>query len=250
LWPDRFSAGLFGDASWLTKSGRLSSDASRQEGLQAEGSLDALEMLLDRVAGTARGRATLDLLVSDSQARSIILPWQASLTSPMELRGYAHACFARNGLAMDEGWVLQQGFRRYGKTGFAVAVSRPWLEQLAQRAEARRIKLRSILPVAAAAYWHPKRQVVGNKTLLLLADQAQCTALTMEYGSVSAFDTQPVLGDATAAITRLLRRRQATSPDVVHVSCWHPGAGSFDTGAVTHAMPQASVQVLPRHYWE
>jgi hypothetical protein len=59
-----------------------------------------------------------------------------------------------------------------------------------------------------------------------------------------------VLGDASSAITRLLRRCQVANPDVAHVSCWHPGAGSFDLATVKRALPQASAQVLPRHYWE
>lgn len=247
LWPEPLSVGLFAQASWLRAPGFLRPGTS-QEGPGLDDAEAMLDQLLSCLPSRHPGR--LDLLLSDSHARLVALPWQDSLNSPSDLRGYAHACFARHGLALDGNWVSQQGFRHYRQPGLAVALPRGPLERLAQRALSGGLKLRSVLPVSAAAYWHGRPAMRKGRVLLLLADQAQCSMLSLENGMLSAFDTQPAMGDAMSAIVRLLRRAQARAEDCREVVCWEALAGLIDADFLRAIMPQAPARMLPRHCWE
>ncbi|WP_323141137.1 hypothetical protein [Massilia phyllosphaerae] len=72
--------------------------------------LDGLYMRLHEKAFAAR--AGVDVVVSDSQARILYLPWQNKLHSEAQREVYAHGCFEQAGQPLDGDWLVPEPLSR------------------------------------------------------------------------------------------------------------------------------------------
>ncbi|UGQ48742.1 hypothetical protein [Massilia endophytica] len=243
LWPERITAGLFPGACWLRRGGK---SAAAETASDTAGLLEALDGLLQEAKP---GRAQLDIVVSDSLARVIALPWQDKLDTQAQWEAYAAASYAGHGLELDAGWVSHAAFRHFGESGIASAMPRSFMEKLESLAAAHGCRLRTVLPVTAAAYWSPRSRVKGARGWLLIEERAQASLLCFERGRLKAMDTQPCSADPHRALTQLLRRAALRHGEPATLNVWHLD-GEPSAAVVGECLPQAAVRELPRHYWD
>ncbi|WP_332856483.1 hypothetical protein [Duganella sp. S19_KUP01_CR8] len=250
LLPESIKIGLFPGACWM-KRGRVAPIVEKLEAGQSDGAalLAAFASLLAQLPKTGLGKVRLHLLVSDSLAAIAMLPWQEELTGEEELRTYAQACFERSGFVMDDSWAMQVGFRHFRSAGMAYALPVQWLEKLQSMCAAAGLRLETVLPVSAAAYW---RQAGERKTtchLVLLEEASRLTALTHEGGRLIARDVQPVIGDVHLAGMRLLKRVGASHLPVDAIQCWAGATPSSTETAVRACFPDARRVSLQMDVW-
>jgi hypothetical protein len=247
LWPETVIAGLFPGHCWLQRGGVLSRHAgSFTSGEQLLGALEALFDAQERPLGKG---ARVHVQVSDSVALVLPLPWQDLLNTPDELRTYAQARFEKRGTPVDGSWVLQTGFRRFCSTGIAYALRRAWLEQLMATLEARQLRLVTVLPVSAAAYW--RHSGTAGRSVVLLGEPRRLTAMSWQGRQLLDVDVQPVAGLQAEATARLLLRIGATHGAMAHVAQWQAVEDSAGTSAdgVAASFPDAVIDVLPLLAW-
>ena len=250
LLPESIKIGLFPGACWM-KRGRAAPVVEKLEEGVSDGAalLAAFAALLARLPKAGLGKARLHVLVSDSLAAIAMLPWQEQLVDEDELRAYAQACFERAGSVMDHSWAMQLGFRHFRAAGMAYALPVLWLEKLQGLCDAAGLRLETVLPVSAAAYW---RQAAGRKAesqLVLLEEASRLTALTHEGGRLIARDVQPVMDDVHAAGMRLLKRVGASHRSAGVVQCWTGAMPSMTDSAVRVCLPEAGVTPLLADVW-
>jgi hypothetical protein len=249
LLPETITVGLFPGCCWLQRGRRervvLTDCESGPDGLLA-----ALDMLLAQHV-TAGRKTNLHVLVSDSLATSMLLPWQDKLGARGELESYSIACFERSGVQIDERWVMQTAFRHFRSAGLGYALPRHWMQQLQERCERSGVSLRTMLPLSAAVYWRQAMPRKAEQSIVLLAEAGRITALICKAGLVVALDTQPINDDADAAGKRLLLRLSATYRAISQVQYWSPmiSGTSASPEFIAACMPNAVVSMLNSGAW-
>jgi hypothetical protein len=241
LWPERITAGLFPDACWLRRGGKAVFAEAEPDGLLA-----ALDGLLKEANAS---RAHLDVVISDSLARVIALPWQDKLDTQPQWEAYAAASYAGHGIELDSNWASHTAYRHFGESGIASAMPRTWLESLEALAATRGCRLRTVQPVTVAAYWSPRRPLKASRSWLLIEEGGLASLLCFEHGRLKAVDVQPGSVDAERALAQLLRRAALRQGEPAAVNIWHAG-GEPSLRIAAECLPQATIRALPQHYWE
>jgi len=234
LWPEQRSLGLFPGQCWLSVGKQVARDTTSPE---SGGLLNVADGLLLRLPSAGWPRPSLDVLLSDEMSRSIVLPWQDGLRTRQQQLRYAEVCLGDAGVP-STGWTVQQGYRRYGCAGIAYAVPSETLQQLAALASARHLRLRSVLPASAAAFWREPHGCVRERVVLLEEKRRVC-ALRLGRDGLMALDVQPVIGSPALAVSRLLRRLQLQTQDVATVVCWSVDPGSAMEALAKECFPHA-----------
>lgn len=249
---ERRALGIFPGRTWLYAGGALIAPAVASE---SDAQADAAGALLARSAGGRWWRPALDVTVSDERARVVVLPWQHGLrTSAQQLR-YAEACLEDAGASAASGWTMQYCYRRHAHAGIAYALATTDLERLVAQASQNRLRLRSVLPVSAAAYWrHPlprrHRGSGASGSLLLLGEAHRYTLLRFKGPALMALDVQPVVADREQALRRLLRRAQIAMPTVGEVGFWSHDNSDAPNQIIAACFAAASIRTLPHRSWE
>ncbi|AKU20482.1 hypothetical protein ACZ75_02050 [Massilia sp. NR 4-1] len=237
MWPERIRVGWF--------PGRCLLAGGEGAALELAGAMTP-SALLAGLAGLPRRRpgAILDILLSDSAAELVHLPWQASVQRPDALRLYALAAFARQGMAVGEAHAIQTAYRHYGMDGIAYAVGRGWLEELAQGLQAQGLVLGSVVPLSIEAYWRGKRPATG-RTLMLLQEDGRISLHAYQGRQLLMLDAEAVAGQPEQACRRLLRR--AAMVDAAVQQFYYRPAGTLpDLGqTIAAGFAGAEVQRLP-----
>ncbi|MFS2002648.1 hypothetical protein ACEN9F_03385 [Duganella sp. CT11-25] len=244
LWPETITVGLFGDRCWLRRDGGEVGQADAGSSDPAAW-LCALETMLNGQRRPVKKFSSLHMVVSDSACMLTHLPWQDELHGRNEIQAYAQACFAHQGGEPVAGWVVKAGFRKFRAAGLAYAVQQDWLSSLLALTQRHGLRLRSVLPASAAAYWYsrtPRKAV----SLVLLAEPTRMTAHLYDGGCLLGLDVQPVTTDLATAGTRLLRRVALVSPRIVQVQYWQATrmATADDIGFIAACLPEAEVLYL------
>ncbi len=251
LWPETITVGLFADQCWLRRGRALSLVAGHGQAAAPERLLSSLTELLAGQARPAAKRARLHVLVADSAAAIAALPWQDKLTGAEEWGAYAHACFERQGQALDEGWALQTGFRHFRGAGLAYAMPQAWLGELREVAARAGLRLAGVLPVSAAAYWRHGGPRGPAPEALLLAEAHRITGQLWARGRLLGVDVQPLIGGVHASGARLLRRMSALQPDIGSVQWWSSAVGEEEVplAFIGETLPEARLVRLAREVW-
>lgn len=248
-WPESITAGLFPGTSWLRRGSGVTPLAVAPHAAP-EQLLAALDALLNMQEKPLRKGARLQLLVSDSVAAVTVLPWQDLLETQDELRSYARSHFSQQGVQIGEEWILQTGFRHFRANGLAYALPGRWLESVLELLRSRALRLDSVLPASAAAYWRMDgARAADLPDVLLLREQGRLTALVQQRRRLLGTDVQPVAGAESQALTRLLRRIAATHPEVDRVDTWCAAGQAFPDEAVAASFPGAALRALPHQCW-
>jgi len=249
LLPETVSAGLFPGQSWLQRRGVAPVSAETASGSAADW-LDALDAMLGSQLTVPARFSSLQVVVSDSLGLMAHLPWQEELRGPGELQAYAQACFARQGVEPAADWIVQADYRRFRSAGLAYALPQDLLHQLVALAQRHRLRLRSVLPASALAYWRYRAPHKGG-SLALLAETGRLTAHVYEGRRLVGVDVQPLVVDPDRAGARLLRRVTACHPGIAQVQYWQ-SAARVAAGApafVTSGVAEAAVRCVDRQ-WE
>jgi len=240
LWLERRTLALFPEQSWLQLGKQQWTGAGI--GADAASCFAAADALLSHSQNKSRLRPRLDVLLSDEAASVIALPWQDGLRTSAQQLCYAEACLEDAGMR-GHGWAVQYVFRRYGCDGMAFAVPTDRLEQLVTLATAHRLRLGSVLPVSAAAYW---RQPLRSRaaSLLILQEPRRFTSLQFAERRLASVDVQPIVDDKEMALRRLLRRVQIQAPAMTEVRTWSAIATLNIAPLVAESYPAARLHVL------
>lgn len=214
LWPEVIEVGLFPGECWL----RRGTQISRAE--CGPGIAQQLEALRDLLAGEKRpfrrfSRA--DIFISDSHAQLTLLPWQANLRTQAQVNAYGKACFDAKGMCGDGEWSQHTGFRHFGGQGLATAIPSDLVSNLHGLLEEAKVRLRSVVPKSAAAYWYHRPARQHGTSILLFSETSRLTAAIYEDGLLSSFDVEPVLGATHMAANRLEKRVQMRLSSIHHV---------------------------------
>lgn len=250
LLPETIKIGLFPGGCWMRRGRAAPVVLPTEDGESAAASMSAaFASLLAQLSGAGVGRARVHVVVSDSLAAIAMLPWQEELADEDELRAYAQVCFERDGCAVDDGWAMQVGFRHFRSAGMAYALPLLLLEKLQALCDAAGLRLQTVLPVSAAAYWRQGRARGAVRSLVLLEEASRLTALMYEGGCLIARDVQPVLEDVHVAGIRLLKRVGASHRPVDAVQAWPAAASGAWQEFVQACWPAVRVTPLLADVW-
>lgn len=237
LWPERRSLALFSDGAWLHAGGQWSHEPLVQAGA---GVFNAAAALLQRTPSSAWPRAGLNVLLSDDLARSVPLPWQDGLRTSAQQARYAEACLEDAGVATG-GWVLRHDYRRHGRAGIAFSVAGDTLQQLIALAMAQRLRLRSVLPMSAAAYW--RQPFFGKQdTLTVLNEMQRVSLLQFSRYGLQAIEVQPVHGARDMAVRRLLQQARLRSASVTSIHSWSANEAQAIDSVIGRCYPDAIIR--------
>lgn len=252
LWRRPLRAGLFPGALWVRR-GRAQVALPPAAGESDSDLLASLDALAARCLHDGGIGAGVDLLVSDSIARNVVLPWQEAPLTPAQEHAYAQACLERSGVDLDIGWTLHSGFRHFGQVGLAMALPTAWLDDARGRFAAQGLLLRRVTPVTAAAYWAAPAGIGRAPGLLLLAEPGRITAVHRHGGRFAGLDVEPAGTDWALALRRLLNRMRALDrPAAVKpaaIQLWQAHAGLIDRALVAREFPGARVHDLAPGIW-
>jgi hypothetical protein len=247
LWPDRFIAGVFPETGWLHRAGAKELNRFTVDSTDRKSVAQGLDLLLE---GQRWGRrASLELLVSDSLARVIHLPWQDSVTTEEQRAAYARACFDQAGMVLDDDWLVQAAFRHFRGAGFGYALPRSLVSQVRDQLIERRMALRSIMPLSASAYWRNRCGVHGKRSALMLEEHGRVSAILFDGKRCAGMYAQPTGVGALDAARRLLRTVDAVFPSISRVQLWTLQKGGADAELIKKHLPQTSVELLEKTRW-
>lgn len=247
LWLERRALGVFPERTWLYAGKQLLEVVGDEcDGATEMGAADAL---LRQCLPGPWLRPRLDITLSGDAGRVVVLPWRDGLRTASQQMRYAEACLEDAGVTASGGWAMQYGYRRSGYDGIAYALKRTQLEQWKAMASVQRLRLRSVLPVEAAAYW---RMSLSRRagTLLILNEVNRITLMRFTGLGLSAVDVQPCGGQRELALRRLLRRAQASAAAIDVVGCWSTDQSPVTQAVATELYPDAVVRILPHRSWE
>lgn len=244
LWPEKYALHLFQGRSWVA--GKIYKEFNDEENPWDLGKVT--ERLLGSISPARVLRPDLEVTISDDCARTVLLPWQDRVRTAAQLTSYAHACLESNGIALNNDWIVRALFRRYGGAGIALAVPRELVAQLVALSARYRMRLRSLLPLTATAYWSATGQMRNGDSLLFLAEQSRITLLRHKGRRLAALDVEPAVRDREQAVLRLLRRQVLVSAP--SISLWSVLSNDRLEGVFTTHAPDAIVKPVFKKFWK
>lgn len=251
LWPETLYASLFPGTSWLIAGRGPSPVLKDSTGDDIGDLLVGLDTLLSALPRKARGRMRLHLTVSDSVGTMAMLPWQEKLSGQVELDAYARAYLERDACHIDESWVTYTCFRKFRSGGLAYALPRLWMGELIAVCEKFQVRLETVLPVSAAAYWRTEFGRGSAQRLLVLIEPHRLSALVYDVGRLMLVDVQPITHDFNIAGTRLLLRIFARYQAIGEVRYWSACdmGTSLSPQFIRACLPNAVVSQLSQNEW-
>lgn len=218
LWPERVVAGIFPQSGWLHIAGRgevssFTTETARMQLVPAGLNLLLREQKLPKHAG-------VELLVSDSLARVIPIPWQERLATDTQREAYARACFDHAGMSVDGEWLVRAAYRHFRGVGLAYALPRALVSEVRDHLNTHTLRLLSILPLSASAYWRNQTGVRRKRSILVLQEHQRLDALLFDGAKCAGFHVQPAGTRPLEAARRLLSEVDAVFPGVKRIQWW------------------------------
>lgn len=248
LWPERLVAVLLQDGVHLYRPGSRAAVHSLPVAGADTGVLDGLTALLDghpRAANTS-----IELIVSDSAARLIPLSWQDSLQGDQQQAAYARACFSQAGFDLDGDWLVQAAFRHFHGTGLGYALPRSLVVEAQKYLIERRIRLRSIMPMSAHAYWRGKSGIRGERTVMLLRERSRMSALLFDGKKCAGMHVQPMGTGLPDTARRLLNTVDAAFPSVSRIQYWTLGDGEAEAESIKGHLSERHFETIASLGWD
>jgi hypothetical protein len=247
LWPERLVAVIHPDAYQLYDAGGKALGHCLPAASVDFSLTKALELLFDEYSPD--GRADLDLVVSDSLARLIPLPWQDSLKGDEQHEAYARACLDQAGFDLDGEWLVHAAYRHFRGIGLGFALPRSLVFEAKNHLIERQIHLRSMMPMSAHAYWRSANGSRANHTLLLLSERSRLSALLFDGRKCTGIEVQPMGTDLSDAARRLGHVVNLILPSISRVYFWSPGASEQKAELIKSRFPAPSFEVVPGLGW-
>lgn len=247
LWPERLFACVLPESGWLQGSGQREVSRYTVDASSPCSVIEGLDKLLE--GGAWPARTGVEVVVSDSIGRVLHLPWQSKLTSHAQREAYARGCFDQAGLALDGDWLVHAAYRDYQGGGIAYGLPRTLVATVREYLAARRLRLRSIMPLSAHAYWWNKTGIRRSKSMLLLEEHRRLNAMLFEDRKCMGIHVQPVGGDKASALRRLSSSVEATFSEVQRVQIWSALPDELGTDFVKQTFPRASIEHVEKKRW-
>lgn len=247
LWPKRLIFNIFPESGWLRLAGGREICRFTLDGTETVDVLQGIELLLESASSIKP--ASVEVIVSDEFSRILHLPWQDTLTSDAQREMYARAYFDQAGLRLDSEWLVHAGYRHFNGGGIAYALPRLLVSSVKDHLSARGMRLRSIMPLSARAYWRnsPARQ--RTRSLLFLEERRRVSALIFEDSKCSGIFVQPGLSDQLSA-QRLIRTVDTIFPNVRRVQVWNLLEERVDKTLIQAFLPKATVEHVSKTQWD
>jgi hypothetical protein len=247
LWPETVVISLFPGICALRR-GRA---VLRRE-CAADGGLPQLLQELDAVLaelGPFNRLSRAEVYMSDSFGRVCLLPWQDKLDSPSQIQAYGRAFLETAGIAADGDWAVHAGYRQHGSPGVTAALPARLVEQVHGVLATRGLRLRTIMPVSAAAYWYHKGRRNDAATMLLMEEQGRLTALVFQRQRLVSIDVEPVIGEDDRPKLRLLNRLQLSYGLPRHIDCWSAQPSPVGLEGFKACFDESTVAPLAQARW-
>lgn len=247
LWPERLTAAIFPDVCRLHGANREEIGTYTPASLSGFDVVDCLVQLLD--ANPQRGRTEMEVIVSDSVARSIPLPWQDGLANDEQYEGYARACFERAGFELNDEWVVQGAYRHFRGGGLGYALPRALVMAVENQLTERGIRLRSVMPMSAYAYWRHPNGARNGKRVLLLREESRLSALLFDGKICAGLYVQPMGTGAADAARRLSTMLDTVFPGISGIQYWTPQADEAEAESIRSRFSVSDFKVLHELGW-
>lgn len=228
-WRKPWQIGLFHDVVWCdTQAGAVLAERhlDAQASPTPEGLLDELRLLLGLIDKKKLKPRKVDVLVSDELAAFLTLPWQDALQNQNEIDSYAQIKFEKNGLVINEEWVMHTEFRDFKAMGNTYALSKSWLQALCRLLAEHQLTLRRVLPLSAAVIARQPKPKKNHFNMVLLEERNRLCAVLHADSGLVAYEVEPVIGDLVQSRARLLRRVHARFNAIPHIHSWQSRARS------------------------
>lgn len=222
LWPERLTAAIFPDICRLYGANGKEIGTYTPASLPGFDVVDCLLRVLD--ADPPRGRTEMEIIVSDSVARSIPLPWQDRLANDEQYEAYARACFEQAGFDLNDEWVVQGAYRHFRGGGLGYGLPRALVTAVENQLTERGIRLRSVMPMSAYAYWRHASGARSGKRVLLLREESRLSALLFDGKICAGLYVQPMGTGAADAARRLSTMLDTVFPEISSIQYWTPKA--------------------------
>jgi hypothetical protein len=246
LWPDRSVIFLFPDATTLYRSGGQAVVRSMPSDSGVE-LIDGLGALLDGIDRAHSSR--LEIVISDSAARLTALPWQDSLKGDDQRAAYARACFSQAGFELDEDYLVQAAFRRFRGFGLGYALPRLLVAEVDKCLRERGVRLTSIMPLSAYAYWFSRRSMRGGRTALLFRERNRLSVLLFDENKCEGIHAQPMGAGVADTARRLWNMVELSFPSVSHIQYWSAEDGEAEARLIEERLAGPSVESISQLGW-
>ena len=248
------SAGLFTDHCWLEGKKiaiNLTCPLASNTGKHSTDLLASLSVMLGEQKQNIRKNGNLSLTVTDNIAEVLALPWQDNLRSPSELHNYAQIYFEKQGVVINDNWVVHTEFKRYREMGLAYALPRTWVQALAELVESKGMQLKTVLPISAAAYCNVNATKKTAPTLLLLTEETRTTGMVFGDAGLLTYDVEAVAGAEHDSCKRLLLRASANHDNIARIVDWTSTKSEEkrSSSMASALFPKAEIVALPFNVW-
>lgn len=251
LWHKPMLIGLFPGECWLRHGDarelvRVATDGNDWPAVTA-----GIGKLLAAPELSGHRPSHVDVVISDSLASICVMPWQTNLHKQSELNVYAQLCFEQAGQACDDQQAVYAEFRDYGRPGLAYALPAARAAALQAALGEHGLRLRSLLPLSAAAYFRRRKAARVGRHMLMMIEASRVTSLVQDARGTLAFDVEAVTTSIDLATKRQLKRLNATLGAVASVQVLIPSRvpeHALQT-VISAELPEARQQFVAAGAW-
>jgi len=249
LWPKTWQVSLFPTCSWIS---HKKENLCLSEEHTCIDMYTAFTQILDERDELFREGDHLGISISDTSARTVLLPWQERLDSFAELEAYARICFEMQGMALDDTWSVYADFPSYRGDGLAYAIPHASLNRLLEIAQKKNLKISEVVPNSARGFYAGLNMKEKGSHLLLLHESTRFSSLLFHDQKVVAYDVEVPTGAKETALTRLFSRIACAHSDIANISYWplDDALPASEISALTKSFyADAGVTLLPSRWW-
>jgi hypothetical protein len=247
LWPDRLTATIFPNACRLYRGRGQEIGTFLPVSTAGFDVMDSVSQVLDQ--GSLLSPAWIDIVVSDCVARTIPLAWQDNLANDEQYEAYARACFDRAGFELEGEWIVHAAYRHFRGTGFGYGLQRSLIMDMHRYLLERGIRLRSVMPISARAYWRSGGRLRGQRSILLLREHNRLSALLFDGKKCAGMQVEPAGANARDAARRLSSVLEAVFPSIRTVRFWTSDSNDDETASVKDCFPGSVFEVTAGLEW-
>lgn len=250
LLPDAICVGIFPRNSWWRSGSKTPNFVATPSVLVGEMLPSILNEMLAAWKAGGGSWGTINVVVSDTLAAVVPMPWQDALRRDSEIRAYGDACLEAGGLKLDSGSLTHAEFASFGATGIAYSLRTVLLNGLVEAASGWGLRTKNIVPVSSYAFFNFKRGQASRAKILTVEEPTLLHGLIIDNGAIVGMDVEPLVGDKVAAVRRLMARyfcQPEEVGDVVRWVCSDDSSGEQDWRAVLHGRKLTTISVEKWH---